>query len=70
MSVAIFRAMLLALLRDRGALLVPLAVLYFTLLHSVLFPGHPRYHFPVVPFLCLSAGAALARPKATGVVRP
>ena len=40
-------------------LMLPLGILYFTLLHTLLFPGHPRYHFPVLPFLCLSAGAAI-----------
>jgi 4-amino-4-deoxy-L-arabinose transferase-like glycosyltransferase len=56
--------------QDRGALLVPLGILYFTLLHSVIFPGHPRYHFPVVPFLCLSAGALFALRRPAGATLP
>ena len=47
------------MLADRTRLLIPLTVLYFTALHSVLFPGNPRYHSAVIPFLCIAAAAAL-----------
>ncbi len=50
---------LLWMLADRTRLLIPLTVLYFTTLHSVLFPGNPRYHSAVIPFLCIAAAAAL-----------
>ena len=50
---------LLAMLADRTRLLIPLTVLYFTALHSVLFPGSPRYHSAVIPFLCIAAAAVL-----------
>ena len=49
---------------DRTRLLLPLTVLYFTALHSVLFPGNPRYHSAAIPFLCIAAAAALATARA------
>jgi hypothetical protein len=57
---------------DRARLLLPLSVLYFTALHSVLFPGNPRYHSAVIPFLCIAAAAALAtaRARIRGEPRP
>ncbi|TDI98502.1 MAG: hypothetical protein E2O73_09225 [Deltaproteobacteria bacterium] len=50
---------LLRMLADRTRLLMPLTVLYFTALHSVLFPGNPRYHSAVIPFLCIAAASVL-----------
>jgi 4-amino-4-deoxy-L-arabinose transferase-like glycosyltransferase len=46
---------------DRIALVVPLTLLYFASLHLVIFPGNPRYHLPMAPFLALSASALLGR---------
>jgi len=43
----------------RLALLVPLTMAYFTFMHSVVFPGNPRYHATLAPFFCISAAAAL-----------
>jgi len=43
------------------ARLVPAAIVYFSVFHSVLFPGEPRYHYPAVPFLAIAAAAALDR---------
>lgn len=45
---------------DRTALVVPFGLLYFTLLHAVLFPADPRYHAPMLPLLAVSAGAWLS----------
>jgi 4-amino-4-deoxy-L-arabinose transferase-like glycosyltransferase len=45
---------------DRTALVVPFGLLYFTLLHTVIFPADPRYHAPMLPLLAVSAGAWLA----------
>ena len=46
--------------RDPAALAVPLTVAYFTLLHTVIFPGDPRYHVPLLPMLAVSAATWLA----------
>ena len=45
--------------------LLPLTIAYFTLLHSMLFFGDPRYHAPLVPVLSLLATAGLRRRAAT-----
>lgn len=50
---------------DRRAILPWLSILYFTLLHTTLFPSHPRYHHPVSPYLALSAAALAARRPTT-----
>ena len=45
--------------RRRVALLLPLTMAYFTFMHSVVFPGNPRYHATLAPFFCISAAAAV-----------
>jgi len=42
---------------DHGAVLVPIAVAWFTLMHAVLFFGHARFHHPLLPLLSLMAAA-------------
>jgi hypothetical protein len=42
---------------DRTAWLVPLSLAYFCFWHLLIFPAHPRYHFPMLPFLALSAAS-------------
>ena len=37
------------------ALVVPLTIVYFSALHTLLFPDDPRYHLPILPFLAISA---------------
>ncbi len=54
--------------RDRTALVVPLTIGVFVALHLTLFPGYPRYHAPLLPFLAIAAGA-LAKPRAGGAAR-
>jgi len=39
------------------AVLVPIAVAWFTLMHAVLFFGHARFHHPLLPLLSLMAAA-------------
>jgi hypothetical protein len=46
---------------DATALVVPLTIVYFAGLHTLLFPDDPRYHLPILPFLAISAGALLVR---------
>ena len=46
--------------RGQGPLLPLIAIAVLTLGHVVLFFGGPRYHFPMIPLLCLFAGWALA----------
>ncbi len=48
-------------LRHRRGWIVPLIVLYFNALHSLLFFGTPRYHAPFVPMLCLLAALSIDR---------
>jgi len=50
--------------RDSGALVVPLTIVYFSALHTLLFPDDPRYHLPILPFLALSASALCLRAAA------
>jgi 4-amino-4-deoxy-L-arabinose transferase-like glycosyltransferase len=52
----------------RTALVVPLTIAYFTLLHVTFFPDDPRYHLPVLPFLAISAGALIASRRAPFVL--
>jgi hypothetical protein len=47
------------LVADRGAALLPITVAWFTLLHAVLFFGHPRFHHPLLPLLSLMAAAEI-----------
>ena len=42
---------------ERGAVLVPIAVAWFTLMHAVLFFGHALFHHPLLPLLSLMAAA-------------
>ena len=42
---------------ERGAVLVPIAVVWFTLMHAFLFFGHARFHHPLLPLLSLMAAA-------------
>jgi hypothetical protein len=44
---------------------LPLAVLYVTLLHGVLFAGDPRFHAPLLPAFAILAAAALLRAELT-----
>jgi len=62
-------ALILTRRRETRALLIPGAIAYFTLLHCIVFPGEPRYHYPVVPFLAIAAGVSLSR-LARGDARP
>jgi hypothetical protein len=57
---------------DRNRLLLPLTLAYFSFLHSVIFPGDPRYHAALIPFFCISASTMLVaagRSYATGTMR-
>jgi len=54
--------------RDMQAGLIVATIAYFTVLHSVLMPGHPRYHHCVLPFLTILAAVAL-NALARGVAR-
>jgi 4-amino-4-deoxy-L-arabinose transferase-like glycosyltransferase len=45
----------------RRAWVLPLAVLYFHLVHAFVFLGQPRYHAPLVPLFSVLAALALAR---------
>jgi hypothetical protein len=47
--------------RRPAALVLPLAVVYVTLLHGVLFAGDPRFHAPLVPVLAILAASVLLR---------
>ena len=47
------------LVADRGAALLPITVAWFTLLHAVLFFGHPRFHHPLLPLFSLMAAAEI-----------
>ena len=47
------------LVRDRGAVLLPITVAWFTLMHAVLFFGNARFHHPLLPVLALMAAAEL-----------
>jgi hypothetical protein len=44
-----------------GARILPLTILYFTVLHGVIFFGSPRYQASMIPVLCLLAAVALHR---------
>ena len=44
---------------ERGAVLGPIAVVWFTLMHAVLFFGHARFHHPLLPLLSLMAAAEI-----------
>jgi hypothetical protein len=44
-----------------AARILPLTLVYFTLLHGVVFFSSPRYHAPMVPVLCILAALALHR---------
>ena len=44
----------------RAHWLILLIVLFVTAIHSIVF-GHSRYHLPLVPFLAMYAGGALAQ---------
>lgn len=44
-----------------AAAFVPLCVLLTTALHALVFFGDPRFHVPLLPFLCLLAAASLGR---------
>jgi 4-amino-4-deoxy-L-arabinose transferase-like glycosyltransferase len=60
------------LTRERGAVLLPITVAWFTLMHAVLFFGSARFHHPLLPVLSLLVAAELlawtgrARAAATG----
>lgn len=58
--VALFALLRWAVQRGQGPLLPVIAFTALTLGHVVLFFGSPRYHFPMIPLLCLFAGWALA----------
>ncbi len=45
---------------DATALVIPLSILYFAGLHTLLFPDDPRYHLPILPFLAISAAGLIA----------
>jgi hypothetical protein len=45
----------------RLAWVLPLAVIYFHLVHAFVFLGQPRYHAPLVPLFSVLAALALAR---------
>ncbi len=48
----------------RGAatlLVIPLTIVYFAALHTLIFPDDPRYHLPILPFLSISAAALIVR---------
>jgi hypothetical protein len=47
--------------RRPAAWILPLAVLYVTALHGVLFAGDPRFHAPLLPAFAVLAAAALLR---------
>jgi hypothetical protein len=47
------------LVADRGAALLPITVAWLTLLHAVLFFGHPRFHHPLLPLFSLMAAAEI-----------
>jgi hypothetical protein len=42
-----------------GALLICYMVVYFTLLHTLVFFAEPRFHAPLVPLLAMLAGAGM-----------
>jgi 4-amino-4-deoxy-L-arabinose transferase-like glycosyltransferase len=44
---------------ERGAVLLPITVAWFTLMHAALFFGSPRFHHPLLPVLALMAAAEL-----------
>lgn len=48
------------LTRDRGAVLLPIVVGWFTLVHGVLFFGSARFHHPLLPVLAVMAATELA----------
>jgi hypothetical protein len=60
--------------RRPAALVLPLALAYFTLLHGVLFAGDPRFHAPLLPVLAVLAASALLRAElaepGTGAATP
>ena len=58
--VAMFAPLRWAIQRNEGPLLPLIAFTALTLGHVVLFFGSPRYHFTMIPLLCLLAGWALA----------
>ena len=48
--------------REAATLLViPLTIVYFAALHTLIFPDDPRYHLPMLPFLAISAAALIVR---------
>jgi len=44
---------------DRGAVLLPITVAWFTLMHAMLFFGSTRFHHPLLPVLALMAAGEL-----------
>jgi 4-amino-4-deoxy-L-arabinose transferase-like glycosyltransferase len=45
----------------RGAVALPLTVIWLTLLHAIFFFGSPRFHQPLLPVLSLMAAAELVK---------
>jgi 4-amino-4-deoxy-L-arabinose transferase-like glycosyltransferase len=63
LALALF-ALPAALRRDAPARwLLPGAILYVTLLHSVVFNGNPRFHLPLAPLVCVLAASTVLRAR-------
>ncbi len=55
LGLALWGAVLALRSNAAAAWILPLSIAYTTTLHSVIFPGNPRYHMQVIPIFCLLA---------------